>query len=107
MNIYLLLELIILIFLISLVITRDIFSPACVMCETYILATVSAIFNIDKWNINLHNNTVKTILFGITKLNRKTIALAGAAKTVASRAALVSHSRNMNKDEMSSIKTIL
>ena len=66
MNIYLLLELIILIFLISLVITRDIFSPACVMCETYILATVSAIFNIDKWNINLHNNTVKTILFGIT-----------------------------------------
>lgn len=65
MNIYLLLELIILIFLISLVITRDIFSPACVMCETYILATVSAIFNIDKWSIALHNNTVLTILFGI------------------------------------------
>lgn len=65
MNIYLLLELIILIFLISLVITRDIFSPACIMCETYILATVSAIFNIDKWGINLHDNTVNTILFGI------------------------------------------
>ena len=65
MNIYLLLELIILIFLVSLVITRDIFSPACIMCETYFLATFCAILSIDKWNINLHNNTVFIIIFGI------------------------------------------
>lgn len=65
MNIYLLLELTILIFLVSLVITRDIFSPACIMCETYILATFCAILSIDKWNINLHNNTVFIIILGI------------------------------------------
>lgn len=65
MNIYLLLELIILIFIMSLVITRDIFSPACIMCETYILATFCAILSIDKWNVNIHNNTVFIITLGI------------------------------------------
>ena len=59
MNIYLLLELIILIFIISLLITRDIFSPACIMCEPYILATVSALYNIEKWGMNLHDNKLK------------------------------------------------
>ena len=65
MNIYLLLELIILIFIISLLITRDIFSPACIMCETYILATISAIYNIEKWGMNLHDNTTCIIFLGI------------------------------------------
>lgn len=65
MNIYLLLEFVIVLFIMSLVFTRDIFSPSCIMCESYILAVTSAIWNIDKWNINLHNNTVFIITIGI------------------------------------------
>lgn len=65
MNIFLLLEIVILIFLISLAITKDIFSPACIMCESYILAIISTIFNIRKWDVNIHSNTVFIIVFGI------------------------------------------
>ncbi len=65
MNIYLLLELVIIIFIISMLVTRDIFSPACIMCESYILAVVCAIWNIEKWDISLHNNTVFVIVMGL------------------------------------------
>lgn len=65
MNIFLLLEIVILIFFISLAITKDLFSPACIMCESYILAIISTIFNIKKWNVNIHSNTVFIIIFGI------------------------------------------
>lgn len=65
MNIYLLLEFVIIIFIMSLVFTRDIFSPSCIICESYILAVISAIWNIDKWNVNLHSNTIFIITIGI------------------------------------------
>lgn len=65
MNIYLLLEFVIILFIMSLVFTRDIFSPSCIMCESYILAITSAIWNIDKWNINLHSNTFFVITIGV------------------------------------------
>lgn len=63
--IYFLFGIVILFFIISFFITRDIFSPSCILCESYILAIFFAMLNISKWSINLGNNTVILIIIGI------------------------------------------
>ena len=63
--IYLLLLIIVIIFLIVLKLDKDFFSPSAIICESYILATLCAIYNIKTWGINLSIGTVKLILIGI------------------------------------------
>jgi len=63
--IYLLLAIILIIFLIVIYIDKDLFSPSAIICESYLLAVICAIFNIELWNINLGSETVKVILVGI------------------------------------------
>lgn len=63
--IYVLLIVIIVIFILSYLFTKDIFSPPCMICESYALAVVCAILNIKKWGIDLGGKTIFIILFGI------------------------------------------
>lgn len=65
MVIYELLFWVVVIFLISLLFTRDIFSPSALICESYILAILCAIYKIDAWGIALHYNTLTIILVGL------------------------------------------
>lgn len=63
--IYFLLFLIIIIFLVVLVNDKNLFSPSSIMCESYILAVLCAIINIDKWNISISVKTFQIIIIGI------------------------------------------
>ena len=63
--IYLLFVLLIVILALSYMFTKDIFSPPCMICESYVLAVFCAILNIDKWGISLHEKTVYLILYGV------------------------------------------
>lgn len=65
MVIYELLFIIIMIWLVVFVITKDLFSPTSLLCMSYILAVVCAIYNIENWQIDLHYNTVGIIVLGI------------------------------------------
>lgn len=49
----------------TLIISRDVFCPSAIICESYIIALLCAIYNCKKWNSNLHLNTFFIILFGI------------------------------------------
>ena len=62
--IYLLLFFLVVCLIITIYIERDIFSPSAILCESYLLATLCAIWNIKTWNINLHDNTVGIICLG-------------------------------------------
>lgn len=63
--IYFLLFVIIIIFLVVLVNDKNLFSPSSIMCESYILAVLCAIINIDKWNVNISIKTFQIIIVGI------------------------------------------
>ena len=63
--IYILLLIFVLSFLGSFYISRDIFSPSAIICESYIASTLCAIWNIKKWNINLHEDTVLILVLGL------------------------------------------
>ena len=63
--IYFLLFLIIIIFLVVLVNDKNLFSPSSIICESYILAVLCAIINIDKWNISISVKTFQIIIIGI------------------------------------------
>lgn len=62
--IYLLLFFLVNLFLVAFLFTNDILSPACIICESYIIAVGCAIFNVEKWNISLRFYTVVLILIG-------------------------------------------
>lgn len=63
--IYFLLLIIIIIYLVVLVNDKNLFSPSSIMCESYILAVLCAIINIDKWNISISVKTFQIIIIGI------------------------------------------
>lgn len=63
--IYTLLIILIIVFCLVLFFDRDIFSPAALICESYLLALVCAIMNIFLWNINLSFSTMQIILIGV------------------------------------------
>lgn len=63
--IYLLLFTIIVLFLISYFVVRDIFHPVCLMCLTFSLSVFCAILNIEKWTIDLSGKTILIIIIGI------------------------------------------
>ena len=64
--IYLLLISVVLIAIISYIINRgDIMAPSILLCLGYIISVLSAIYNIDNWNIKLHLNTYCVIILGI------------------------------------------
>ena len=65
MIIYLLLTALIIIFLVVLHFDKDFFSPSAMICESYILAVLCAIYNIDYWKINLSKRTMFVIIVGI------------------------------------------
>lgn len=46
-------------------ISKDIFSPSSLLCLSYILSVLCAIYNIDNWRINLHYNTFGLIIIGL------------------------------------------
>ena len=63
--IYYLLIALIIIFLIVVVIDKDLFSPAAMICESFILAVFCASLNIRQWNIHLSSTTFFIILIGV------------------------------------------
>ncbi len=63
--IYTLFILLIIILLVSYFFTKDIFSPPCMICESYVLAVYCAILNIDKWDISLSEKTLFIIFYGV------------------------------------------
>ncbi len=65
MIIYELLITVIILWIVSIVVRKDLFSPESLLCISYILAIVCAIYNIDNWGINLHYNTYWVIVIGI------------------------------------------
>ncbi len=65
MVIYELFIVVLLLWLISVIITKEIFSPCALILVSYILAILCAIYNIENWQINLHNNTFLVILVGL------------------------------------------
>lgn len=50
---------------ISYLYTKDIFSPPCMICESYILATFCALLNVKRWVIDLRERTVLILLYGV------------------------------------------
>lgn len=65
MIIYKLLAVIIVFWIMSIIIRKDLFSPDSIICLSYIFAIICAIYNIDNWGINLHKNTFNLIIYGI------------------------------------------
>ncbi len=63
--IYFLLIVLILIFIIFLYLDKDFFSPTAIICESYLLTTVCAIYNIESWKIDLSMKTVSIVILGI------------------------------------------
>lgn len=64
--IYYLLFIIIVLFLIVLLIDKDIFSPSAIICESYILSICCAIINKDVWNLTMSKKTMYLLLLGIS-----------------------------------------
>lgn len=62
--IYVLFFLLITIFIITLYIEKDLFSPVMILQESYILCIGVALLNVKKWNIDLHPKTVSIIIIG-------------------------------------------
>ena len=65
MVIYFLLAILILVFLLVLYLDKDFFSPSAMICESYILAVLCAIYNVDYWKIDLSYKTMYVILCGV------------------------------------------
>lgn len=63
--IYILLVALVLLFCFMLLFDKDVFSPACLICESYVLAVMCAIMNIDLWGIDLSSSTIKIIIIGV------------------------------------------
>ena len=64
--IYFLLFLLIGLFLIAFFTSReDILAPSVIVCIMWIFSTICAIYNIDKWGIELHANTIAAIFVGL------------------------------------------
>lgn len=65
--IYLLLGLLIILFLIAFYSAgEDILAPGSIVCLMWMFSTVCAIYNIEKWGIALHSNTIEVIVLGLT-----------------------------------------
>lgn len=63
--IYLLLIFLIILFLTSyILLDRDLFAPAVIICMVYIVSILSACVNVNVWKIDLHFNTFLIIVFG-------------------------------------------
>lgn len=62
---YVLLMILIGIFMFVIIADKDIFSPAAIICESYMLAVICASLNIELWNISLSIKTLKIILIGV------------------------------------------
>lgn len=81
--------------------TKDIFCPAAIICESYIVAIISAIYNYDRWNMNFHINTFFVILVGIT-------IFLGTSEICRTKIAKKIHKENKNENSLNfiNIKTI-
>ena len=65
--IYLLLGLLIVLFLIAFYSSgEDILAPGTIVCLMWMFSTICAIYNIDKWDIALHLNTIGVIVLGLS-----------------------------------------
>ena len=64
MNYLLLISLIVLFFWEYYLFNKELFQPAIIMCSVYIVSVVSALYNQNRWGMNLHYNTVIVILAG-------------------------------------------
>lgn len=64
---YMLFVILLILFLIALMMTKDYLSPSCLVCESFIFAYLSSIFcsRAGGWIFNLHWNTVAIISIGI------------------------------------------
>ena len=73
---------IIMFFVFALYIFEDFFSPACLVCESFLLAYISAIFssNAGNWSFQLHFNTVGIILTGLFAFILGSIVAKGYSK---------------------------
>lgn len=67
MSIFILLVGLIIIELISIYVFEDLLSPACLACESFLLAFICACYSsfADNWNFDLHSTTVLFILIGL------------------------------------------
>ena len=65
MLIFVLFGIVLIMWLATLAISKDIFCPSSIICESYIIAILSAIYNIKNWNLELHINTFFVILIRI------------------------------------------
>lgn len=63
--IYELLIIVFLLWIIAIGVTKELFSPCAMLCESYIIAILCAIYNIENWQINLHSNTFFIIVLGL------------------------------------------
>ncbi len=65
MTIYILLIILVIQFIVCYYLfDKDLFSPSAILSEVFILSTLACIYNIDKWGVNLHYNTLLVILIG-------------------------------------------
>lgn len=65
--IYILLGLLIMLFLVAFYSAEeDILAPGSIVCLMWIFSTICAIYNIDKWGIALHSNTIGVIVLGLS-----------------------------------------
>lgn len=64
--IYLMLCIIIIFFLITYFIFKDLFHPAMIICESFLVACLCACYNVNSWGANLQLRTVNIIIIGIT-----------------------------------------
>lgn len=44
---------------------EDVLAPSVIVCFMWLFSTLCAVYNIDNWKIDLHINTVATILYGL------------------------------------------
>ena len=63
--IYVLLIGIIILFIVSYFVSRDVFHPMCLICLAFFLSVFCAILNIQNWEINLSIKTTMIILVGL------------------------------------------
>jgi len=65
--IYEMLFILIVFFLVGYVITKDLFSPACIICESYIISIIFGCINskLQKWEFSISSKTVGICLIGI------------------------------------------
>lgn len=50
--------------ILAIAINRDFFSPSAILCETYILAIVCAMYMKETWGFSIHGQTVSMIILG-------------------------------------------